>query len=220
MEMVDALSEAWTVLQEAMGSSGLRDRPKSDLLHAVEAAAWLERVAEAGRHLLVPIAKVNGASWADLAAAMGVSRATAQHRHGQDVAEWEEDMQEAARWALARDVEPLAPMDPPEEFQPSEHDLARMAGLPAWNYIGPLAPGIQFIRAHHTDVRYYAYEGVHYVSSKHTRDDGIPSSVSTSADSEEEAWRAHIGGALSEGMPYPDDARPGETVAQLRARVM
>jgi len=59
----------------------------------------------------------------------------------------------------------------------------------------------------------YSYDGIHCVSSDSGR-----ASVSTSADTEAEAWRAHLGLVLTEGQPYPDDARPGETIAQLKAR--
>lgn len=44
--------------------------------------------------------------------------------------------------------------------------------------------------------------------------------MSTSADSEQEARRAHIGHVLTSGtQPFPDDARPGETIAGLKARL-
>lgn len=95
-QMVEAIEQSWDVLREVMGGTALTKRSSQDLLHAVEASAWLERMSEAGRHLVVPLAKVNGASWAELGAAMGVSRATAQHRHRQEVEDWEEGVRRAA----------------------------------------------------------------------------------------------------------------------------
>ncbi|MQA09578.1 MAG: hypothetical protein GEU98_13705 [Pseudonocardiaceae bacterium] len=215
-EMYEASDQAWDVLRDAMGSTGLTRRSSDELLHAIEAASWLERSALAGRHLLVPIAKANGASWADLAAAMGVSRATAQHRHKQEVEEWEESVRRAAMPPPWEGIEPLAPMEPPVGFEPGDDDFERLPGLPAWNYKGPLEAGIRWLRAHHTEVLVYTDDGVHYVSSK-----SGTSSMSTSADSEEEAWRAHLGYALLAGddPPFPDDARPGETIAGFKARL-
>jgi hypothetical protein len=212
--MYEATNQAWDILREALSSARLTARPAPELLHAVEAAAWLERLAEVGRHLLVPMAKVNGASWADLAAAMGVSRATAQHRHQQEVEDWEDSVRRAAAPPPWEGVEPLAPMDPPVGFHPSDEEFVRMADLPAWDYTGPLEPAIQYVRAHHTEVLVYSDDDVHYVSS--TYEGG---SLSTSADSEEEAWRGHLGHVLAKGKkPFPDDARPGETIADFKAR--
>lgn len=214
--MGEAILQSWEVLREAMGSADRLDsRAGDDLLHVVEAAAWLERLAKAGRHLFVPIAKTNGASWAELAAAMGVSRATAQHRHGQGVEEWEESIRMAAAPSPWEAVDPLPPVAPPEDFNPGDDDFVRMTNRPAWNYTGRLEAAIQYVRAHHTSVRVYRVDDVHYVCSHHAG--GI---VNTSADSEEDAWRAHLGLVLTgDGQPFPDDARPGETIAALKARL-
>jgi hypothetical protein len=211
-EMVEATTQAWDVLREAL-SGHLTDRPAQELLHAVEAAAWLERLSDVGRHLLVPITKVNGASWAELGAAMGVSRATAQHRHQEQVKEWEDSVRRAAMPPPWKGVEPLAAVDPPAEFYPGDDDFVREPRRPAWEYTGPLEPAIQYVRAHHTDVLVYNCDGTHYVSSQNGN-----SHMSTSADSEEEAWRSHLGHALTTGKPWPDDARPGETLARFKAR--
>lgn len=213
--MYEASDQAWDVLRAALGGSGLMRQSPEDLLHALEAAAWLDRFAAAGRHMLVPMAKANGASWADLAAAMGVSRATAQHRHKQEVEEWEEGLRRAAAPPPWEGVEPLTPMDPPVGFEPSDSDFARMPDMPMWDYIGPLGPAIQWVRANHTDVRVYIDEDVHVVmSSNNSRH------VSTTADSEEEAWRGHLGRALvGDDQPFPGHARPGETIAEFKLRV-
>jgi hypothetical protein len=214
-EMYEATLQAWAVLQEAMGSrGGLHKRPASYLLHAVEASAWLERISAVGRHLFVPIAKANGASWADLAAAMGVSRATAQHRHRQEAEEWEDSIRLAAAPGPWEGVEPLTQMEPPTDFHPSDEDFVRRADAPAWDYTGPLEPAIQYLRAHHSEVRVYSHDDVHYVSS--TYEGG---NLNTSADSEEEAWRAHLGHVLGEKKPSPGDARPSETIAVYRTRM-
>ena len=116
--------------------------------------------------------KVNGASWADLATAMGVSRATAQHRHRQEVEDWEDSVRRAAAPRPWEGVEPLAWMDPPLDFHPSDEDFARVADLPAWDYTGPLESAIQYVRAHHTEVLVYSEDDVHYVSSKY-EDGGV-----------------------------------------------
>jgi hypothetical protein len=215
--MVEATGQAWETLHEALGSARLTDRPAQELLHAVEAAAWLERLAEVGRHLLVPMAKVNGASWANLAAAMGVSRATAQHRHQQQVDDWEEGLRRAAAPKPRKGVEPLRPMDPPVGFSPTDDEFVREANRPAWDYTGPLEPAIQYVCAHHAEVSVHRDDDAHYVSSKYV-DGGVSHSISTSADSEEKAWRSHLGHVLARGKPFPDDARPGETLAEFRAR--
>lgn len=213
--MYEASDQAWEVLRGALVSADLRRRSAGELLHALEAAAWLDRFAAAGRHLLVPAAKANGASWADLAAAMGVSRATAQHRHKQGVEEWEESVRRPAAPPPWEGVEPLAPMNPPVHFEPSDVDFVRMADLPAWEYTGPLEPAIQWVRAHHTDVRVYLDEDLHVVMSTSRRQH-----AATTADSEEKAWRAHLGQALlGDDQPLPDDARPGEPIAAFKTRV-
>jgi hypothetical protein len=213
--MYEASDQAWDVLREALGGSGLMRQSAKDLLHALEAAAWLDRFAAAGRHMLAPMAKANGASWADLAAAMGVSRATAQHRYKQEVEEWEESVRRAATPPPWEGVEPLTPMDPPADFEPSDNDFARMADMPAWDYIGPLEPAIQWIRANHTDIRVYVDEDLHVIMSSSSR-----RHASTAADSEEEAWRGHLGQALlGDDQPFPDDAGPGETIAEFKTRV-
>ena len=95
-EMSDAITQSWLVLQETLGGTGLTQRSAEELLHAVEAAAWLERMAGINRHLLVPAAKSNGASWDALGAAMGVTNGTARQRHHQDVEEWEGHLRQAA----------------------------------------------------------------------------------------------------------------------------
>ena len=84
-----------------------------------------------------------------------------------------------------------------------------MAQLPAWDYTGPLEPAIQYVRARHTEVVVYSDDDVHYVSSKHGG-----GSISTSADSEEEAWRGHLGQVLTKGSLSPTmrgRARPSPT---------
>lgn len=217
--MAEALSEAPAVLTAAMGDGRLQDLTSIDLLHAVEAASWVEHLAEAGRHWLVPAAKAAGASWADLAQAMGVTRSTAQHRFKQQAEEWEEAVRQQARPPLGASVPALAPMDPPKRFEPSDDEFVRDEKLPAWIYTGPLDSAIQYVRATHKDVKVFSEDGIHYVQSRYEDPErGTPHSASTTADSEEEAWRAHLGLVLGWGHPYPDDARPGETVAALRAR--
>ena len=215
--MVEATGQAWETLHEALSSARLTDRPAQELLHAVEAAAWLERLAEVGRHLLVPMAKVNGASWANLAAAMGVSRATAQHRHQQQIEPtgkkafaapqlrsrgraWSRSGRWTHLWALVRPID----------------EFVREANRPAWDYTGPLEPAIQYVCARNPEVSVHRDDDVHYVSSRYV-DGGISRSISTSADSEEKAWRSHLGHVLARGKPFPDDARPGESFTPVQS---
>lgn len=95
--------------------------------------------------------------------------------------------------------------------------FVREPDRPTWEYTGPLEPAIQYVRAHHAEVLVYGDDDVRYVSSKY-EDQGVSRSLSTSAGSEEEAWRNHLGHVLTEGEPFPDDARPGETIADFKAR--
>lgn len=60
-------------------------------------------------------------------------------------------------------------MDSPVGFEPTDDEFVRMVDLPAWEYTGPPEPGIQHIRAHHTEVLVYSDEGVYYVDSKWER---------------------------------------------------
>jgi hypothetical protein len=210
--MAEAIDQAWEVLREAMVGSGIPQRTSPELLRAVEAAAWLERIAETGRHLFVPAAKANGASWADLGSSMGVSRATAQHRFKQDIEEWEESVKQAAAPRACEGVEPLAPTETPAEFDPLDTEFVRALG-PAWVYTGPLEPAIQWLRAHHSNVVVYEDGGSHIVRSTCGREGG-----SASGETEEDAWRGHLGYVLAKGRPWPDDALPGETMAELRER--
>lgn len=59
-----------------------RDLPKDDLLRLVEAGAFLGAVSTWVEQVAMPMARDKGASWAELAAAQGLSsRSTAQSRY-------------------------------------------------------------------------------------------------------------------------------------------
>ncbi|MFD7306953.1 hypothetical protein [Promicromonospora sp. NPDC059942] len=216
-EMPEILDEAPEVLRNALGGS-LSRMGTRELLHAIEAAAWLNLFGESGQRAIAPAAKAGGASWADLAAAMGVSRSTAKYRYQQEAAEWEQHLKERNEPRKWETITPMDPVDLPTDFQPTDDDLARSTSLPTWVWIGELEPAIQFIRATHTDVKVWEDDGVHSVMST-SLVDGVTYNASSTADSLEEAWRAHIGSALGHGKPYPDDALPGETVIALKARI-
>jgi len=216
--IVEVLEEAPAVLKAALGAGSLTGLGPETLLHAVEAASWLERYSGAVRHTLVPAAKVSGASWAELGRAMGVSRATAQHRFKQETDDWEEALMARTAPHAWETVAPLAPTTLPTHFHPDDTEFARHAEMPAWIYTGELKLAIQYICATHTDVKVWSDDGVHYVMSDSVSESGVTSHTSTAADSEEDAWRAHIGGALVSGQPYADQAEAGESLADLKVR--
>lgn len=213
--MVEAREGAYAMYERVMGSASFISNPDVNLLlRGIEAASWLARIGESGRDYMVPIAKAAGASWADLADAMGVSRGTAQYRYKKEAAEWAEDLRRAATPAAWEGVEPLTKTDPPENFEPTDDDFVRDERIPAWYYTGPLDPAIQYMRARHEGLMVYPAEDVHVVSSR-----GPFGSMSTTADTEEEAWRSHFASSYVRDKPYPDDARPGETRAEFKRRI-
>jgi hypothetical protein len=96
---------------------------------------------------------------------------------------------------------------------PMDEQLVRHENVPAWSYTGQLEPAIALVRERSTTVETSWRGGVFHVS---TTEPGR--STSTTADSEEDAWRAHIGDLFGRGKPYPDDARPGEALSAFRER--
>lgn len=89
-ELTTVLPEAFKTLQAAMGGPSVKQLTEEELLHIAEAAGHLESMVEWAHAAVVPAARVAGASWAKLGAAMGVSRSTAQYRYEKAAKEWEE----------------------------------------------------------------------------------------------------------------------------------
>jgi len=84
------LPEAFETLYEAMRGPSVHRLTQAELLHIVEAASNLEGMVEWARRTAIPAARVTGASWAKLGAAMGVTRSTAQYRYEKAAKEWSE----------------------------------------------------------------------------------------------------------------------------------
>jgi hypothetical protein len=211
--MAEAIDQAWEVLREAMVGSGIPQRTSPELLRAVEAAAWLERIAETGRHLFVPAAKgercfVGRPRQLDgRLQSYGSAPIQAGHRGvGGERQAGGPHLERARVSSLWRRPET------PAEFDPLDTEFVRALG-PAWVYTGPLEPAIQWLRAHHSNVVVYEDGGSHIVRSTCGREGG-----SASGETEEDAWRGHLGYVLAKGRPWPDDALPGETMAELRER--
>ncbi|MBD8057520.1 hypothetical protein IC607_00865 [Cellulomonas sp. JH27-2] len=141
-------SEAPGVAAALLGGGSILLLPATELLDAVEAAAWLEIYAETVREYAVPAARGAGVSWDEIAAAMGVTRASAIRKYDEKAAAWLRD----ERGVDELEWQALEPMAAPEGFTPTDHDLLR-AELPAWTYTGPLEPGIQSVLATHDRVR-------------------------------------------------------------------
>lgn len=98
--------------------------------------------------------------------------------------------------------------------------LERHARMPAWTYTGPLEEGKAAVWAMCQEVKEFKKAGISYVSTRQDARGGEPAqSVTTSADSFEDAWRGHIGLLFSVSAPHPDDAEPGETVTEYRRRL-
>lgn len=106
----------------------------------------------------------------------------------------------------------------PDSFW-SFDDFVREAELPAWTYTGPLEPGIARVHEHCAEVETTKERRVFVVHSVLPSEHGI--NLCTTADTEEDAWRGHLGVLLLRGVvhPHPDNAQPGETLAALKARV-
>jgi hypothetical protein len=73
--------EAFDTVQEAMGAASMTNHTKDELLHFLEAAAYLGAMAFFTNAVALPAARDTGASWAELGAAMGTSRSSAKSRY-------------------------------------------------------------------------------------------------------------------------------------------
>lgn len=87
-DLPNLMRESFDVLATAMGGPSVHGLSEAELLHIVEAASLLGTMIEWTHSAVVPAARTHGASWARLAAAMGVSRSTAQYRHEKAAKEW------------------------------------------------------------------------------------------------------------------------------------
>ncbi|MFE3170070.1 hypothetical protein ACFXI3_00430 [Amycolatopsis sp. NPDC059235] len=83
--------DAFETLRAAMAGPSVHRLTSDQLLHLVEAASHLELMIEWTRLTAIPAARAGGASWAQLGAAMGVSRSTAQYRYERAAKEWADD---------------------------------------------------------------------------------------------------------------------------------
>lgn len=92
--------------------------------------------------------------------------------------------------------------------------------MSAWLYTGPLEPGIALARQRCTTLTHRMDGPVHIVESEQPATDTDPRCHSaTTADTEVEAWRAHLGLLFGDDKPYPDDADPGESLIRYQARL-
>jgi hypothetical protein len=73
--------EAYDLVQAAMSDVGHFSGSKEEVLHLLEAGSYLDRMATFTTSVAIVRAREAGASWAKLAAAMGVSRSSAQSRY-------------------------------------------------------------------------------------------------------------------------------------------
>lgn len=87
-DLPTVLPESFAVVREAMGGHSVHALPEAELLHIIEAASHLEGMVTWVRSAVVPAAKASGASWAKLAAAMGVTRSTVQYRYEKAAKDW------------------------------------------------------------------------------------------------------------------------------------
>lgn len=80
-EYPHAMREASEVALSAMSGPALPSLNTVELLHILEAASWLDYLRVWATEAVFPIARESGASWAQLAAAMGESRSTVKSRY-------------------------------------------------------------------------------------------------------------------------------------------
>jgi hypothetical protein len=98
--------------------------------------------------------------------------------------------------------------------QPLREQLVRATWGPSWEFAGALDEGKAILEAECTELRYWTEKGVHYISARNKQ-----RFASTTADSEEDAWRTQIGCHLGNNQPHPDDAKPGETLSDFKDRL-
>lgn len=75
------MQESFELLTAVMRGGPATKLSLEQLLHVVEAGSHLERMSTWAEMVAMPLAREAGASWATLAAAMGVPRSTAQSRY-------------------------------------------------------------------------------------------------------------------------------------------
>ena len=81
-DIASVLRESFELLTKVMRSEiSVNSLSRSELLHLVEAGSHLEAMSVWAEIVVFPLARDAGASWATLAAAMGVPRSTAQSRY-------------------------------------------------------------------------------------------------------------------------------------------
>lgn len=73
--------ESFELLTEVMRGGPATSMSLAELLHVVEAGSHLGGMSAWAETVAMPLAREAGASWATLAAAMGVPRSTAQSRY-------------------------------------------------------------------------------------------------------------------------------------------
>jgi hypothetical protein len=87
-DLPNLLHESFDVLSTAIGGPSVHRLSEAELLHIVEAASLLATMIEWTHSTVVPAVRAHGASWARLAAAMGVTRSTVQYRYEKAAKEW------------------------------------------------------------------------------------------------------------------------------------
>lgn len=79
--ITSVMRESFELLTDVMGGGPVTGLSLAELLHVVEAGSHLGAMAAWTELVAMPLAREAGASWATLAAVMGVPRSTAQSRY-------------------------------------------------------------------------------------------------------------------------------------------
>lgn len=103
-------------------------------------------------------------------------------------------------------------------WTPTLEEFTRHQTTPSWVYTGELTGAIAHIRAVCDNIDEHPEEAGYLVVTTRVRPDGTRERTSTFADSEEDAWRAHVA-HFTDVLPFPDEAAPGEHAQSLADRL-
>lgn len=101
------------------------------------------------------------------------------------------------------------------EFVLDNNELVRESQAPAWFYIGDLITAKAWAAQTQWNIELHREHNYVTLSSS-----GPETNLGTTADTEDDAWRSHLGVLLCwDSKPYPDVAMPGETRGELIDRL-
>lgn len=98
--------------------------------------------------------------------------------------------------------------------------LVRDRTMPLWKYTGPLKPAQEELAALMQIEETKEAKGRQpAVLSYRDKTPGSTSNTSVTADSLEDAWRSALGSVYAHDQPFPDFAKPGESIVDYRNRL-